>query len=217
MNMLKFKNNVCVSVQGGEIVVSAPWYMRKKYIQQIINEKSQWILSKLKEKANESFVPNDYVRLLGKEYSIILVYKNTKNPVINLEDDIIKVILPNKFKKFKDTYVIDTLINKLYTKVSNDEIERAMEKTRLLLGIAPENFKISELDKKSLAKFVQESQSIIFSNNICAYNREIIDYIVLHEYCHIKYKVHCKSFWKLISTYCPNYKKYEEILKEKKY
>ena len=33
------------------------------------------------------------------------------------------------------------------------------------------------------------------------YNRDIIDYVVLHQYCHLKYKTHAKSFWKLVEKY----------------
>ena len=44
------------------------------------------------------------------------------------------------------------------------------------------------------------------------YKREIIDYIVLHQYCHLKYKTHAKGFYKMLEKYCPNYEKYEKVL-----
>ena len=44
------------------------------------------------------------------------------------------------------------------------------------------------------------------------YDREVIDYIVLHEYCHLKYKSHCKSYIKMLEKYEPNYKKYERFV-----
>ena len=43
--------------------------------------------------------------------------------------------------------------------------------------------------------------------------RDIIDYVVIHQYCHLKYKTHSKGFRELISKYIPNYEKYQEILK----
>ena len=54
---------------------------------------------------------------------------------------------------------------------------------------------------------------ISINSNIAKYDRNVIDYIVLHEFCHIKYKIHTKNFWKIIAKYMPSYEKYENILK----
>ena len=43
-------------------------------------------------------------------------------------------------------------------------------------------------------------------------NCQIPDYVVIHQYCHLKYKTHSKKFIKMLETYAPNYKKAEEIL-----
>ena len=42
---------------------------------------------------------------------------------------------------------------------------------------------------------------------------EAIEYVVLHELCHIEEKNHSKRFWNLLSFYMPDFKKQEEILK----
>ena len=45
------------------------------------------------------------------------------------------------------------------------------------------------------------------------YSRETIEYIILHEFCHLKYKNHTKSFYNMVKTYIPNYEKIEDELK----
>ena len=47
------------------------------------------------------------------------------------------------------------------------------------------------------------------------YSRRIIDYVVLHQYCHLKYKTHSKGFMKMLKEYEPNFQKYEEIILNK--
>ena len=212
-----FAGSLCISVEGNEVVVNAPWYVSRKYIQDVINEKKQWIISKIKEYNKPQVLDKGNINLLGNIYNIYLVYNNTKNPVINLEDNYINIVLPNKYKKIDISYIIELLVDKLYYRVTNEYIEKAMEKTRLLLGIAPDDYSVDVLENNVLSKYSDKTQSIVFNSKICTYSKEIIDYIVLHEFCHLKYKSHCKSFWKMIEKYCPNYKNYENILQTKKY
>ena len=42
-------SNCYVSVDGGEVVVNAPWYFSRRQIQTVIEEKKQWILNKIEE------------------------------------------------------------------------------------------------------------------------------------------------------------------------
>ena len=64
--------------------------------------------------------------------------------------------------------------------------------------------------KKELGKC--EDNKITINPEIVKYNRNIIDYIVLHQYCHLKYKTHSKRFFEMLEKYQPDYKKCEEIL-----
>ena len=49
--------------------------------------------------------------------------------------------------------------------------------------------------------------------DIVKYNRDILEYIILHEFCHLKYKTHGKNFYKIIENYIPNYKDIESKIK----
>ena len=57
-----------------------------------------------------------------------------------------------------------------------------------------------------------ENSKISINPEVVKYKREVIDYIVLHQYCHLKHKTHSKAFYKMIEKYQPNYKKCEEVL-----
>ena len=54
-----------ITVQNGEVVVNAPWYFTANKIQEIVQEKKNWILSKIQE--YEENVPNiREVKIFGK-------------------------------------------------------------------------------------------------------------------------------------------------------
>ena len=149
------------------------------------------------------------VPVLGTDYKVKIIYKNVKVAELDVEDKIIKISLPNKYKKANNERILDIAIDKMYEQIAKVEIERAMEKTRILLGFAPEDYEIKKISDL-LGKC--EENKITINPEIVKYDRGVIDYIVLHEYCHLKYKSHCKSFEKMIEKYEPNYKKYERII-----
>ena len=157
----------------------------------------------------EETVERHPVPVLGTDYKVKIVYKNIKVAELDVEDKIIKISLPNKYKKANKERILDIAIDKMYEQIAKVEVERAMEKTRILLGFAPEDYEIRKMSEE-LGRC--EENKITINPEIVKYDREVIDYIVLHEYCHLKYKSHCKSFIKMLEKYEPNYKKYERIV-----
>ena len=148
------------------------------------------------------------VPVLGIDYKVKIVYKNIKITELDIENKTIKISLPNRYKKLQNDKILDLAIEKMYEQIAKVEIERAMEETRILLGFAPEEFEIKDIE--NLGKCV--NKKITINPNVVMYSRKVIDYIVLHQYCHLKYKSHTKGFYKLLETYMPDYKKYEAIL-----
>ena len=158
----------------------------------------------IEEKAERHPVP-----VLGTDYKVKIIYKNIKIAELDVEDKIIKISLPNKYKKANNERILDIAIDKMYEQIAKVEVERAMEKTRILLGFAPEDYEIRKMNEE-LGRC--EENKITINPEIVKYDREVIDYIVLHEYCHLKYKSHCKSYIKMLEKYEPNYKKYERFV-----
>ena len=148
------------------------------------------------------------VPVLGTDYKVKIVYKNIKVAELDVEDKLIKISLPNKYKKMSNKEILDLAIEKMYEQIANVEIERAMEKTRIMLGFAPEEYEIAKMKTLGTCK----ERKITINPEIVKYNRKVIDYVVLHQYCHLKYKTHSKRFFEMLEKYQPDYKKCEEIL-----
>ena len=191
-----------ITVQNGEVVVNAPWYFSSNKIQTLVEEKKNWILSKLKE--NEENLTNiQYVKIFGRYYDIKVSYKNIKTPELNLEENSeIKIILPIKYKKIGNE------------QIAINELEDIMEKVRIMLGIAPEEYRI-ENTEKTLGKCVDKI--ITINPNLMQFKKETIEYVIIHEFCHLKYKSHCKKFYEMIDKNIKDYKKYEKELEGYQY
>ena len=148
------------------------------------------------------------VPVLGIDYKVKIVYKNIKITELDVENKTIKISLPNKYKKVANKEILDMAIEKMYEQIANVEIERAMEKTRIMLGFAPEEYEIKKINTLGTCK----DKKITINPDVVKYGRNVIDYVVLHQYCHLKYKIHSKGFYEMMKKYQPDYKKCEEIL-----
>ena len=180
-----------ITIQNGEVIVNAPWYFTQNKIQAVVEEKKNWILSKI----------ND----------LKVVYSNIDTPELNIEENYeIKIILPNKYRKIGNKQILKMSINKMYEQIVKKEIDNIMEKIRLMLGIAPEDYFIEQLDGE-IAKCTSKKE-IIISPEIIQFKRETIEYVIAHEFCHLKYKTHCKSFNDIMEEKFENYIKIESEL-----
>ena len=197
-----YNNTLSISVQNGEVVVCAPWYLSNKQIQKAVSEKTVWITSKLKEYNERKKLGYDNITLLGKNYITRVYFKHIKTPEVNLNENSIDIFLPTEYKNKDLLSIMQSIKNKLYCCIAEKEVDSILEKTRLMLGIAPENFEIKSLEN-SLGTVIDNN--IYISPKLFKYRKEIIEYIIIHEFCHLKYKTHSKNFYNMISKFIPNY------------
>ena len=208
-----FNNELYLSVQNGEVVIKAPWYYTNNQIQDIIEEKRQWILNKIKEyelSQEKKYIRNEVVKLLGEDCKVRINYKNLKKPTLTVEGKNITICLPNKYKKLNRDEILVKLIEKLYDLVAKNEIESIMEKIRKQLGFAPEDYVIKRIDNK-IADCITDKGIIVINPDIVKYDKQTIEYILIHEFCHLKYKTHSKKFNELLNKYVMNMKEYSRI------
>ena len=79
-------------------------------------------------------------------------------------------------------------------------MEYLQEKT----GLYPLEVKIKKL--KATWGICSSKRKISINLNLMAYSRQAIEYVCLHELCHLKYMNHSKKFWDLVEYYMPDYK-----------
>ncbi len=56
-------------------------------------------------------------------------------------------------------------------------------------------------------------RNLSFNYRIMYFNSKVIDYIIIHELCHLKEMNHSKKFWNLVEEIMPDYKIYKQQLK----
>lgn len=202
------ENNLYISVQNGEVLVRAPWYVTPNKIQEAVAEKRTWILKKLNEYSRrENELSLKPIQIFGTIYNLKVTYKNIDVIECDLVKNIVKVNLPKKYKKVDNESMTDILIDRLYYKIAEKELDLIMEKARIETGLAPEDYEIKEMTN-CLAK-IGDDKKMYINPRIVRYDKEIVEYVIFHEFCHLKYKNHTKSFYNMLKKYVPNYNELE--------
>jgi len=212
-------NNLYISVQNGEVIINAPWYMAANQIQRVVEDKKQWILNKISEYEQNSKSKKEYtklktVKVLGSNYDLSVKYKLVDKLNLSVEEDKILVILPYKYKNLENDELIRSILDKMYDMVATREVERIMEKTRIRMNIAPEDYEIKKMENRL---GMCENLKITINPDIAMYSKDVIEYIIVHQFCHLKYKNHTKSFYNMLKTYLPNYEEYVNVVNNFKY
>lgn len=208
--------NYYISIQNGEVVIKAPWYATSAQIQNVVEEKREWIMRKLEEyktspRKVKEYSDGERFQILGENYYLNIYYKNINNAILNVENGKIVVILPLDYAEEDNTEQIKKMIDKMYYMVAEKEVEQAMEKTRKMVGLAPEEYRLKKV--KTVWGSCSSNKKITINQNLVMYSRKAIEYVVLHEVCHLKYMNHSKKFWAMVEKYMPDYKEAEKELK----
>ena len=147
------------------------------------------------------------ITILGQKFEVKVAYKNVKVTELNFENREVKIVLPLKYKGKDIKKILNVILDKMYEQIAKKEVEAIMEKIRSKIKFAPEDYKIAVI-KNSMAK-CNNLREIVINPYIVRYDIATVEYIILHEYCHLKYKTHSKGFWELIKKAMPQYQRFE--------
>ena len=144
------------------------------------------------------------VSILGKSLNLDIKYRNNPIIEINEEEKNIIMYLPKKYKTINNVKIINMAIEKMYEEIAEKEIESSMERVRLTLGFAPEDYTIERM-KDSFCKV--KNKTIIINPDIIKYNKKVIETTLIQAFCKTKYKTNSKAYKLALSE---GIKRYEE-------
>lgn len=99
---------------------------------------------------------------------------------------------------------------KYYKELAKERISNIMENMINFTGLKPVEYKLVNL-KRSWGN-CSSKKVIKLNNKLVMYSDFAIQYVCIHELCHLKYMNHSKDFWSLVKSYMPNYKEIEKEL-----
>lgn len=204
--------NIYILIRNGKVIVKAPNNISENRIKDFINSKEDWINKKLKEFEKKSFKEKSYVsgevfKVLGNDYILNIEYGDFEKASVNLDNGYINICVSENC----ETENIKELIEKMYYKIALMIVDKSVNMWKNILKIAPDVVVIKKL-KTAWGK-CNSKRKITINPDLMKYDQRVIDYVVLHEFCHLRYMNHSKDFWNMVGKFMPDYKDLKKELK----
>ena len=203
--------NLYIHVRDNEVIVKAPIKMKQSEIEDIVDRKKKWIYEIINQNVVENYKDGNTVKILGKDFLLQVQFLKDIKPILELNESDVVISLPLERKNRNNTQIIKDLINNLYMKIAEKEVAMAMMVVTRIVGIKPNKYRIKRL--KTAWGTCTQNKNITINSELMKYDRQVIQYVVLHEICHLKYMNHSKEFWNMVEKYMKDYKEVRSRLK----
>jgi predicted metal-dependent hydrolase len=205
----KRKTIALIISDNAKLIVKAPDKTSIEEIYEVVKRHRRWIkkhiefvkgLPKDKEK---QFTEGESFLLLGKAYSLFLS-RDSETP-LKFDNGF---YLDERYREKARDLFID-----FYKKTAKAIISERVDYYSKLTGIEYKGIKITSAKKRWGS--CSRNNNLSFTYNLIMAPLSVIDYVVVHELCHVLEHNHSKNFWDKVKTIKPDYEDAKKWLKEK--
>ena len=198
----KIKNFIIRIYPDLRIAISVPLHTSSKDIENFIQSKKEWIETTLNKiemaKENKNNFKKNTIKILGKDVEKKIIESDLER--IRLTDTSLYI-----YSKNIDNARIDKKLFEWKFEELKNFLEEYLGKYTKLLNTNINYYQIKKISS-AWGIYHKKENYITFNFDLIEKDIKCIEYVVLHELCHIFYMNHQKDFWTLVEKYMPDYK-----------
>ena len=204
------RKTISISVdEYGSVLVKAPYKVTVGEIGEVVSKHSKWIEKKIIQVKNRERLPEDIILFLGekKKLNINIQKDLNKEYVLYANDEFTAYVTCEEHVKI--------VLKKYLVEVARNVIDKKIKKYSLKLGVSPNSIRMK--DTKTRWGSCSCVNNLNFNYRLIMAREDVLEYVVLHEMCHIIYKNHSVEFYTLIESMMKDYREKEIYLRENGY
>ena len=208
------KKSASIQLEGEKVQVRVPKTLSDVRIHDLIHKRSPWIKKKFKEaELGPSSRPKEYVSgetfsYLGRHYRLKVIHGSTTT--IKLKGACLEAHVPNTHKDRQKA--VQSLLRDWYREHALKRLQEKSKRFSKVIGVEPVSVSIK--DYKARWGSCSVKGDISFNWRIIIAPHAIVDYVVVHELCHLLEHNHSARFWKHVERNIPDYRERREWLKQ---
>ncbi|MGR5421873.1 M48 family metallopeptidase [Vibrio sp. PNB22_4_1] len=206
------RKTASIKVDEGEVIIVIPKLLEQEKIDKILADKHTWIVDKLAQYQATSpatlreYVSGESLPYLGRNYRLkVLTGDLTPTKLVNGR---ITVTVPDPSTQAH--YIRRALVN-WYKRHADKKIREKVERYKSLVGVETGVVRTKEF--KSRWGSCTPYGDLEFNWVIVMAPNRVVDYVVVHELCHLIHHDHSPQFWKEVERVMPDYQEYKGWLR----
>jgi len=215
LNLRAYKRGLTLRIgRDGGVVVAAPKSAPLRDIRQFVLKNADWIFKKqdyFKSVADKNppkeFVNGELFSILGRSYALEIIPDGSQRAELNEEKlQVFTRLVPESLSPIRQ------ILLEFYYKLTAEKAEEYVKKYSTVLGVMPSKIRIAE--QKSRWGSCSFKGGVRFNWRLSIAPASVLEYVVVHELCHLKHPNHSERFWAMVQSVYPDYKSCRRWLKE---
>lgn len=199
------RKNLYINIKDGEVVIKVPPTLSYEEMLKFVNSREEWIVRSLEQCGRPPQRLKDYTEGERFEFAggfLTLKFVTPKRhmpPFIDGGSLCVSVPVGGA-----DTDMVRRDTEQFLSGYANDILRESCRRLINLTGLCPKKITVKKM--KSCWGRCSSDGNISLNYYLYEHSQECIDYVIIHELCHLVHMDHSKQFWALVSKYCPDYK-----------
>ena len=207
------KRSASIRLLGDLVKVSVPMTLSDSRIRDLVTKRTPWIKNRLREQSDRpipaarEYVSGETVTYLGKNYRLKVLIGD--QPSIKLRRGYVEATVTETDIDPKNT--MRGLLERWYRSHAERRLGEKTVRLARVIGVNPSSVTVKNY--KSRWGSCSPKGDISYNWRIILAPHSIVDYVVVHELCHMLEHNHSSKYWKHVERYVPNWRECREWLK----
>lgn len=211
------KGSIGLKVEPNRIALMVPKSMTDETIALFIKTEKDWLIQKVIEQKQHlpkhmSFISGNELLLFGEK---ILYKEDCHTLVKKINYQFLDNTLIICCKQKRDLKNLKTHVRKVAVSFFVEQLQNYITQTleHWVKTIQVEPAQVSIKNYKSRWGSCYQDGRIQFNWRLAMAPKEVIDYVIVHELCHLIHPNHSKQYWQTVAKFKPNYEQQKQWLK----
>jgi len=208
------KRSASIRLEGDLVKVSVPKTLSDNRVRALVNKRTTWIKTKLKEQSERPIVkPKEYISgesfpYLGKNYRLKVIRGNAVS--LKLKSGYLQATVEETDVNAQST--TQSLLLNWYLAHAEKRLTEKTQRWADIIGVKPNAVSVKGYKSRWGSCSIQGD--ISYNWRIILAPHHIIDYVIIHELCHMLEHNHSARFWSHVEQYAPDWRDSRDWLKK---
>lgn len=214
----RFSSTISITPEKG-VVVSVPPWVSLSAIEDMVREKTDWIiktinrLGGMKIQKKKRYVDGETHLYFGEEYPLAVIPTvGIATARLNFLHNQFEVKVPVHHTPARQRKDLKEAMVRWYLDNGKRIISEKVRHFTNLLGVEHNRIVLKKVS--SIWGSCSRKNNLNFNRKLIMAPHKVVDYVVIHEVCHLVHHHHRKSFWNLVKSFDPDYKNHVRWLKQ---